>query len=332
MPTPKLPEEKKQEIARLSAQGIPQDEVAAQVGVATGTVAKYRTYKLVPPSQQPTKKMGECDWREWSQWAIKGQELKRKASWSQPSGEAEFELGGGSPIILATFGDQHIGSWGTDYELFCSITREIKETPNLYMVMMGDETEHAIKLRSVLEVLSQIFPPDIQEHFIEAWAEEIKDKIAWAGWSNHGIERQEKQAGSSVLKNIFARRATYFNGIAHVTLKVGSQTYKVASNHKFRGNSMYSRVHGPKRYLRMEAPDREIVLQGDLHTPELDMYWEGGMLRIAITSGTTHLNSGYAQRYFSLKTCPAYPCIVLYPDEHKIVPFWTIGEAVEHLK
>lgn len=329
--TQPLSADKVQQIKDLVAEGkLKRDEIASLLGVGQGTVSKYKN-QMNTPAVIADKKVGEFDWREWAEWAKQGQKLKKKASFSQE--EATFTLGDGtSPIILATFSDQHIGSWGADYDLFTQITKEIVETPNLYMVMLGDETEHAIKLRSVLEVCSQIFAPEIQEQFIEAWAKEVNHKIAWAGWSNHGIERGEKQAGSSVLKNILSRHATYFNGLAHVTINVGTQQYKVASNHKFRGNSMYSRVQGPKRYIRMEAPDRDIVLQGDLHTPELDVYYEGGMQHVAITTGTLHLNSGYAKRYFSLMTIPAYPCVVLDPHTHQKTPFWTIGEAVAYVE
>lgn len=323
-------------VRSMLAQGRSHRSIAAVLGLHPSTVDRYAKIGAFRPLDRPivtpvNHKQAEFDWREWAEWAQHGQKLKAKGSRTQNE-EAVFELGDGKPIILATFSDQHIGAWGCDYSLFCKITDEIVNTPNLYMVMLGDETEHAIRLRSVLEVTSQIFTPEIQERFIEAWIREVDHKIAWAGWSNHGIERQEKLAGSSVLKNLISRHATYFNGLAHVRLKVGKQEYKVASNHKFAGNSMYSRVHGPKRYIRMEAPDRDIVLQGDLHTPELDMYHEGGKMHVAITTGSLHTHSGYGQRHFSLLTIPAYPCIVLYPDEHKMVPFWSIGEAVAHLR
>jgi hypothetical protein len=325
-----LPIEVRKQIRELSKTGLSNRAIARSLGLSHSTVDKYNT-AIVPPAEQEDKKIGEFDWREWSDWAKKGQELKKKSSWSQ-SGEPTFTLGDGTkPIILATFSDQHIGSWGSDYDLFCQITKEIVDTPNLYMVMLGDETEHAIKLRNVLEVTSQVFTPEIQERFIEAWLKEIDHKIAWTGWNNHSILRQENQSGSSVIKNLLSRHAAYFNGLAHVTLKVGDQEYKGVSNHKFRGNSIYSRVYGPKRYIRMEAPDRDFVLQGDLHTPELDVYYEGGKQHVAITTGSTHMDSGYAKRYFSLLTIPAYPCIVLHPNEHKMTPFWDISSAVKYV-
>lgn len=323
-----LPLEVRRKIFELKDAGFSNRTIATMLDIGSRTVDRYVS-RPAAPAEQGAKKVGEFEWRKWADWAKKGQELKHKASWSQDE-EPTFTLGDGtSPIILATFSDQHIGSWGADYEMFCNITQEIVDTPNLYMVMLGDETEHAIKLRNVLEVTSQIFTPEIQERFIEAWIQEIDHKIAWAGWSNHAITRNEAQSGSSVLKNLLSRHAPYFNGLAHVTVKVGNQEYKGVSNHKFQGNSMYSRVYGPKRYIRMEAPDRDFVLQGDLHTPELDVYYEGNKQHVAITTGSIHTNSGYAKRYFSLFTVPAYPCIVLDNKVHRMTAFWTLAEARE---
>src|SRR5579885_701866 len=320
-------EEQKQRIWELHSMGFSTRRIASMIGCHATTVLRWTRQK----PENPPKRVGEFDWREWATWAKNGQELKRKASWSQD--EATFSLGDGkSPIILACFSDQQIGDWGTDYELFVNITEEIRDTPNLYFAMLGDETQHAIKLRSVLEVASgSLIPPEQQEQFIEAWLHEIKDKIAFSTWSNHSTERSEKQAGSSTVKHIISRHAIWFNGIGHADIKIGEQTYKVAASHVFSGKSMYSATHGPRRYARHEGQDREIILQGDLHRPEMAVYYEGGRKRIAITCGSIQTNSGYAKRYFSLKTIPAYPCVVLDNKEHKITPFWTIEEALQYL-
>ena len=329
MPTPPLSQAKRSEVIRLKQEGCSHREIHERIGVSLGAISNIT--RLGAVAQVSDKKVGEFDWREWAQWATLGQELKRKASWSQET--ASFPLGDGKrPVILATFSDQQIGDWGTDYSLFTKITEEIRDTPDLYFAMLGDETQHAIKLRSVLEVASgSLIPPEQQEMFAEAWLGEIKDKIAFGAWSNHSVERSEKQAGSSVIKNLISRHAIYFNGIGHAEVKVGSQTYTVAASHVFQGKSLYTSTHGPRRYVRHEAPDRDIVLQGDLHRPELMVYYEGGKQHVAITCGSIQTNSGYAKRYFSLMTVPAYPCVVLDNKEHRMTPFWTIAEAVKFL-
>ncbi|HET9087121.1 MAG TPA: hypothetical protein VFN53_06350 [Acidobacteriaceae bacterium] len=330
MPTPKLDMAVAQRVAERIRQGQTVAAIEAAEGVASGTVFNVRQRMKTEPALQAAKKIGVTDWREWSDWAKAGQNLKKKASNSQE--QAAFSLGEGKrPVILATFSDQHIGSWGCDYDLFAQITKEIVETPNLYLAMLGDETETAIKLRSVLEVVSQVIPPEQQEQFMESWLTEIAPKVAFATWSNHGVERQEKQAGSSVVKNILSRQAVYYNGIGHADIQVGEQIYRCAASHRFTGRSMYSSTHGPRRYARHYAPDRELILQGDLHTPELMQYHEAAMHRVAITSGSLQLNSGYAKRYYTLTTIPAYPCVVLHHDKHLMVPFWAIKDAITYV-
>ena len=332
MPGPVLSQEKIDQIRELRKQGLGTERIAELTGTSNGSASKYSRDISHTPPVIANKKVGEFDWREWADWAKQGQKLKSKASWSQE--KAEFTLGdGASPIILATFSDQQIGDWGTNYSLFATITEEIRDTHNLYMAMLGDETQHAIKMRSVLEVASgSLIPPEQQEMFMEAWLKEIGHKIAFGCWSNHSVERSEKQSGSSVIKNLISRHAVYYNGIGHADIKVGKEIYTVAASHVFRGRSQFTANHGPRRYARHEGQDREIILQADLHTPELSVYYEGGKKRVAITCGSIQDNSGYAKRYFSLHTVPAYPCIVLRHDRHELVPFWSIKDALDYVR
>jgi hypothetical protein len=252
-------------------------------------------------------------------------------SWSQD--EANITLGDGKqPVILMAFGDQHIGAYGTNYEEFVRLTDEIISTPNLYVALIGDYLEMAIRLRGVLEVTSQVLTPEMQEAFLEGWLDEIKDKVAFATWDNHAVMRQESQAGTSSVKNILSRRFVYHNGIGHSDIRVGGQVYKCAASHKFRGGSMFNRMHAQGRYVRQQASDRELVLMGDIHQAGYMYTEEGGHDAVYVTGGTLHTNSGYAKRFFSLKTAMHYPCVVLHQDKHEMVPFKTIAAATTYLR
>jgi len=68
---------------------------------------------------------------------------KDKANWSIQTNV---------PICVVAIGDWHMGSWGTDYDLSQACTEEIINTPNLYVIIVGDMLQMAIKLRGVLEV------------------------------------------------------------------------------------------------------------------------------------------------------------------------------------
>jgi hypothetical protein len=333
MPSVRHSRDTELEVMRLKSLGMSHRQINSMTGVSVGAVSAIANRCAIPvsaPASQDDKKLGEFDWREWCEWIESGQKLKRKASWSQE--KAAIELGDGkSPQILYQLGDLHIGAWGTDYAILRSITDEIKNLEGCWVALVGDLLEMAIRLRGVLEVCSQVLPPEQQVQFLESWLEEILDKIAFSLWCNHGVEREEKMSGVSSIKGILSKRSVYFNGIGHPDIKVGEQVYRVAASHKFRGNSMYDSTFGPKRYSRMEAHDRELIMQGDLHRPAISQYTEGGIEKVAITSGTLHLNSGYAKRYFSLRTLPVFPCVVLHHDAHRIVPFWNLDDALKYL-
>ena len=80
------------------------------------------------------------------------------------------------------------------------------------------------------------------------------------------------------------------------------------------------------RYMRYEGTDRDFAMMGDLHVPGMVKYTDGAKTRVAINTGSIQANSGFAKRYFSLKTHPVYPIIVFYPDRHEMLPFWSVKE------
>lgn len=299
---------------RLSEKSIHE---AARAG---GPVLQYQS-----PGIRSNKKRGEFSWREWVPTLTKMQRLKKKASSSQD--EAVIELGNGSaPVALATFSDQHIGAWSTNYENLMRFTDEFHSIPNLYMLLLGDIGHYAIKLRNVLEVSDNLLPPEQQTQFIEDWFEEMSYRIVASVWDNHGVERQEMLAGESGLKKILSRKVVYFNGIGHIDVKVGDQVYKGCASHKFRGRSMLNPVHAIMRYMRFEGIDRDFGMMGDSHVPGVAKYTDGPRVRVAVNSGSLQDNSGYAKRYFSLKTHPVFPLLILYPDRHEMTPVWSVGE------
>jgi len=59
---------------------------------------------------------------------------------------------------------------------------------------------------------------------------------------------------------------------------------------------MLNPTHAPMRYLRMEAHDRDIAMQGDYHVPGIQRYCEGGSDKLAVVCGTLQTNSGYGKR------------------------------------
>lgn len=271
------------------------------------------------------KKFQDFNWREVNKWIQEGQKLQSNASFAQNF--AKININTNKPILLVNICDWHIGARGTDYSLLEKLTDEILNTKGLYIALTGDMLETAIKLRGVKEVAGQIIEPDMQINFLASWLDEVKHKILWSTWDNHTVQREENQSGFSVYKRIIGleKAIIYHNGIGHVDLTIGEQTYKIVSSHKFIGRSYLNRTHGQQRYMRFDGQDRELALSGDSHQVGYSWYYDGDIERLAINGGTLHTQSGYAQRYFSLFTIPKFPCVELFPDEHLMIPYQTIG-------
>ena len=248
------------------------------------------------------------------------QELYRRASVSQKF--AKIKLGSGKrPICLLPFSDQHIGARGMNYKIFRTMTEEILADPLIYIAIIGDLAEFAIKLRSVAEICAQIFSPEKQMQFVEDWFREIEPKVAFCSWGNHDDERTEKQAGFGVMKWLMGKRAVYFDGIGHADITVGKQTYAFAVSHKFRGYSYMNPCHAGQRYMRFQGVDRECAIMGDIHTPAFMHYYDGPKERLSMVAGSLNVGSLYAERYFSIFTQPQYPCIALDNSVHSLQPF-----------
>lgn len=275
------------------------------------------------------KKTAEMDWREWTAHLERTQELYRKASATQTF--AEIELGDGKrPVCILPWSDLHWGGRGVDYKSFRTMTDEILATPDLYVALVGDLVEFAIKLRSVAEVCAQIVGPDKQVQFLENWLDEIQPRLILATWGNHDFERSEKQEGVSIIKKMLAHRTVVFDGIGHADIKVGKQVYKFAVSHRFRGNSYLNTTHAGARYLRFQGHDRQIALMGDIHQPAFSHFYDGPVKRLSMVAGTLNVASSYANRYFSIFTQPYFPVVELAHDIHEFTPFENLASWKRH--
>ena len=322
MANPKLAPELHKAIREQMALGRTVTEICISLGVSRGTVSNCR--KLAAPILSD-KKRGEANWREFIPAMNEMKRLKKKGSFSQDYATVTLP-DNGRPVALMVLSDLHMGAWSTDYDKLVELTNDILNTPDLYVALLGDYGHYAIKLRNVLEVSDNLLPPEQQTDFLESWFDEIWPKVALATWENHGIERQEKQAGESSTKRLLSRKIVYHNGIGHTDIKVGSQVYKGAFSHTFRGRSIDNPVHGGMRYLRREGIDRDFCMAGDSHVPGMAKYTDGAVTRVALNAGSIQTGSGYAKRYFSLTTHPVFPIMTFDPHEHCMTPFWSVRE------
>jgi hypothetical protein len=266
------------------------------------------------------------DWRTAIHAAQDMQAVARSAKQGQDFATIELKVEEEDPFFLF-LSDTHIGDWATDYDAFERITDEILSTPGLYVGLLGDLANMAIKLRGVAEVTGgALLTPELQLHVLSDWLDTISHKVAFATWDNHAVEREEAASGISAFKGIQSKHTVYFGGIGHPDIIVGEEQYAFAVSHRFRGTSIDNPCHGSMRYLRREGHDRELAAMGDIHQPGIVKFYHGPTPKVAVNCGSTQTGSLYARRHFSLFTQPAMPGVVLGTTTHNITPYMSVGE------
>jgi hypothetical protein len=284
----------------------------------------------LPTVTDNSRESGGVSWREWNEPIKAMQALRKRAKGSLQGEDAAITMATDAPVAFVVLGDSHIGAWSTDHELWERITDEILGIPNLYVALVGDMAHAAIKLRGVTEVEDNLLPIGMQAEYTCSWLLEMQDRILFATWGNHEVERAEAQAGLNPFGDLYKKNARhYFNGIGHLTLRINAIDYKIAASHHYMGRSIYNPCHGAQRYLERVGIDRDLAVAGDSHVPGVLKFTHGPMTKLAINCGSAQTMSGYAQRYFSLVTHPVYPVVVL---DHERKDFWAHWSIAEYLR
>jgi hypothetical protein len=270
------------------------------------------------PSVLWNKKEADVHWTDWLAPLEALQKLHKRASGSQDT--ARIVVGAETALPLLFISDWHIGSWGTSYTRLAQITDKIRKL-GLRVAVLGDMLQMAIRLRGILEISDNALTPRDQFSFLRSWLEDMVDLLLWATWDNHSVQREEDATGFSYYAELFKERTIYHSGIGHIDLTVGSETYKIASSHRFKGNTQQNPVNGAIKYMRFHGIDRELAVAGDSHAPALFEYADGPLPRLALNCGSLQGDSGYGKRNFSPFSHDWMPVVVFSADTHLMTPY-----------
>jgi hypothetical protein len=273
------------------------------------------------------KKVGDFHWRDANTVMADMIRLKDNASYSQD--HADISIHAERPICVLALSDAHIGSWATDHSLLERLTDEILSTPGLYVAILGDMEQMAIKAsQGVLAVSDNLLPPELQHRYIESWLAEIEHRVLFSTWDNHAVMREEAGSGYSRYADLMKRKVVWHSGIGHPNITVGNETYRFVVSHRFRLRTHLNPVHGGMQYIRLEAPEREVSMAGDSHVPGVAHWTLGDKEKLSVNCGSLQLNSGYGKRFFSLTTHPMMPAVVLWPDRHRFLGLPSVADWI----
>lgn len=285
------------------------------------------------------KNSEDVNWREFVDLAETTRDLEERTSDVQR--HASMTIDTDRPICVMFTADWHLGDRHTDHATWSKDIQFVLDTPNLYMMDLGDDRQNMRSFFVLSGVLSQVLSPKQQALMLRSVVEEltVNDKLLAKVGGNHDEEFDERIFGqalqSYLLQNMKAPR---FRNRGLVKLRVGEQKYHILIFHKSRFKSFLRRTHGAMREHQLSAP-ADIVAGGHDHEPGMEHLYtytlaeEAGMgiggETLFIKTGT-YQDSDFGWRYFHNGGFPQNYTVVLFPNKKKMVAFTSPEDAVNY--
>lgn len=168
-------------------------------------------------------------------------------------------------ICLNFIGDLHVGSPNVDYKRIREEAAYIVNTPDSYVMLMGDLIEGFFFNPAQMEQMEQVPEQyNYMRELLKFYAEAERLLIGWTGDHDHSWS---KKMGISAYADFSEFTGAHLmSGVGYATLKVGEQEYKVAGCHRFPGSSIYNPTHPGKRSLIFGGTrGSDIVVTGHTH-------------------------------------------------------------------
>ena len=243
--------------------------------------------------------------------------------------KAEITINDDKPIGIAFWGDWHLGSRGLDYEQFDKDRETIKSTDGLYFIGMGDykDNNSAYVTKSSNEnSISQ----SMQDLLVCKMMEEVKEKVIALIRGCH--DDWDKKLGDKDFTEELCRITDSIN-LWHggkVTINLGDETYKVFARHKYKNESSLNTTNAQRNMLN-DSGAVDVAALGHKHFPDMQMLDRMGQKVIYIRSGSYKKYDEFGQKLAGYEGKKSVPLVVIFPNEHKVVPFQELEDGITYL-
>jgi hypothetical protein len=307
-------------------------------GYKTLIVDSRGTEKLIKPRQnfEANKKIPIIDDNSLIEHLIEARRIYKEMEVGQREATVEVKPAYPDlPIYVWLNTDDHLGSVMTDYEAFRRDFNTVKNRPNFFMISNGDEVDNFMVInKAATGVYENPLSPQQQGLLFQKMFKGMDDldKIIAFSFGNHN---QWLRGVGYKFENTWLRefKAPVLNCGGVVTIKYGSQEYKVAISHMHWGNSKLNPTNACKRMLEHDYPEADIAFLGHTHQKEALQFTRAGQNKVAVIGGTYKTEDEFGGEH-GLGSCRGNLggiTLALFPDTKKIVPFYSIQEAEEDL-
>jgi predicted phosphodiesterase len=230
--------------------------------------------------------------------------------------------------------DLHIGGEHTDYNRIEQEAELIVNTPNSFVILMGDLVDNFSFNPPAHETLD-IVPEQIRfaRELIKYYANNKKLLAVWQGNHDYWSMRQGVELYDYLLQDI---DTYYFFGIGYLDAIVLDEQFKICASHQFPGHSMYTTSHPQNRAYRFGgAWGSDIVVSGHWHDKGINVQSYTGYKGVTTNAtlmalGTYKFRDGYTRNkaFEARNPKSAYGAsVILHEDTHTVQPFYDIVEA-----
>lgn len=270
----------------------------------------------------------EMEFNYWSKRFERRQEVFKETEVQKNKVSISFD----NDTIINFIGDAHIGAPDTDYKRLASEIDIICQTPNSYVMVVGDLIDGFFFNPAQMEQIEQV--PE-QYKYIRSMLKYLSENkrllVGWGG-DHDGWAKKMGMDPYATFSSEFG--AYYMQGVGYITLNVGEQEYKLVGAHRLPGFSMYNNTH-PQMRLSRDVQGADIYMGAHTHMKghnQQDVTFFGGESKMVhyISLGPYKQTDEYAKKKgFAVKTDEGmYGCAIkLSKDSHHIQYFSSILEA-----
>lgn len=242
------------------------------------------------------------------------------------------------PVALAFTGDWHFGSAGVDYERLYYDVQQLADAiqAGLPIVVfgMGDYGDNYKASGRASEGLydALLTNPVVQERGWVHLLRKLMPNILGLTLGCH-LDWDFRISGRNVLAHIIPQlgdHSIFAEGVLDmsyggvVALRLGTELYTGLVRHRLYGESQLNTTNAQRKGIG-EYPVQDHRLDfaalGHRHFNDLQQTTVAGKQRVYLRSGGYKVWDRYGQRVGGYVAEPGIPLIILYPNEHKMVPF-----------
>ena len=197
--------------------------------------------KTVSPPIMETEKRFPRDFTYWSDRFIQRQKEYNETS----DVETDYiKIRFKGDTVINFIGDAHVGASATHYDRLEKEIKAIDETPNSYIILVGDLVDGFFWNPAQMEQIEQM--PE-QYRYMKALIKHLTDsrKLLLANGGDH--DGWAKKMGIDPYETMNNLGAYYVQGVSHLCTFVDDQEYKIIGAHRLPGSSIRDNTWAGKR-------------------------------------------------------------------------------------